>query len=106
MVVTEAFARGLPVITTDQAGASDLVRHGENGLIVPAGDPVALRDALHWCLDNRLRVYEMRFAALETAKRWQWTDYRRKFIEEVSAGLRRAGYRPAFTKMPLAPSVL
>jgi hypothetical protein len=47
----------------------------------------------------------MRFAALETAKRWQWTDYRRKFIEEVSAGLRRAGYTPAFTKMPLAPSV-
>jgi glycosyltransferase involved in cell wall biosynthesis len=105
MVVTEAFACGLPVITTDQAGASDLVRHGENGLIVPAGDALALRDALHWCLDNRLKVYEMRFAASETTKRWRWTDYRRKFIEEVSAGLRRAGYTAAFTKMPLAPSV-
>ena len=54
MVLTEAFACGLPVITIDQAGASDLVRHGENGLIVPAGDALALR--VHWCLDNRLKV--------------------------------------------------
>ena len=97
MVVTEAFARGLPVITTDQAGAADLVRHGENGLKVPAGDAMALKDALQWCLDNRRALYQMRFAALETAERWQWSDYRRKLIEEVSAGLRRAGYAPTLT---------
>jgi glycosyltransferase involved in cell wall biosynthesis len=99
MVVTEAFAHGLPVITTDQAGAADLVRHGENGLIVPAGDAAALKDALQWCLDNRRAIYEMRFAALETAKRWQWSDYRRKLIEEVGAGLLRAGYTPTFNQM-------
>src|SRR5262249_49793482 len=38
MAVTEAFAHGLPVITTTRAGAADLVRHSENGLIIPAGD--------------------------------------------------------------------
>ena len=37
LVVTEAFAHGLPVITTTRAGAADLVRDGENGLIIPAG---------------------------------------------------------------------
>ena len=47
MVVTEAFAHGLPVITTNRAGAADLVRHGENGLIVPAGDAGALAQALN-----------------------------------------------------------
>src|SRR5205807_1893133 len=75
MVVTEAFSRGLPVITTDQAGASDLVEHGRNGLIIPAGDSAALVEALQWCLDNRKPLYQMRSYALETARRWQWPDY-------------------------------
>jgi glycosyltransferase involved in cell wall biosynthesis len=87
MVVTEAFSRGLPVITTDQAGAADLVEHGKNGLIVPAGDVVALADALRWCLDNRDRLADMRFAAVETARRWQWSDYRRSLRQAVATGL-------------------
>src|SRR5262249_17927778 len=32
MVVTESFSRGLPVLTTRNAGAADLVRPGVNGL--------------------------------------------------------------------------
>lgn len=91
MVVTEAFARGLPVITTDQAGASDLVRHGENGLIIEAGKPEAIREALDWCLDNRAALAEMRQAALATAKGWQWLDYRAGLREAVAAGLKQAG---------------
>jgi glycosyltransferase involved in cell wall biosynthesis len=96
MVVAEAFSRGLPVITTDRAGASDLVEHGQNGLIVPASDAAALTDALRWCLDNREALYRMRFRAIETAGRWQWPDYRRRLIAAVSEGLRRAGYAPDF----------
>lgn len=91
MVVTEAFARGLPVITTDQAGASDLVRHGENGLIIEAGNPQAIRDAIDWCLDNREALAGMRGAALETAKNWQWSHYRAALREAVTEGLRCAG---------------
>ena len=96
MVVTEAFSRGLPVITTDKAGASDLVEHGRNGLIIPAADSAALVEALRWCLDNRKALYQMRFHALETARRWQWPDYRRRLIAKVTEGLRRAGYSPEF----------
>jgi glycosyltransferase involved in cell wall biosynthesis len=92
MIITEAFSRGLPVITTDKAGASDLVRHGRNGLIVPSADSRALAEALQWCLDNRDILYQMRFAALETARRWQWPDYRRKLIAEITKGLGRTGY--------------
>lgn len=87
LVVTEAFSQGLPVITTDQAGAADLVQHGRNGLIVPAGDPGALADALQWCLDNRQALFAMRLAALETARGWQWSDYRARLREVVTDGL-------------------
>lgn len=47
LITNEAMAAGLPVIVTADAGcAVDLVRHGENGFLYPAGDIAALRDAL------------------------------------------------------------
>jgi glycosyltransferase involved in cell wall biosynthesis len=48
LVVNEAFHQGVPVIATDAVGAAagGLVQHERTGLIVPAGDPGALRDAL------------------------------------------------------------
>jgi len=99
MVVTEAMAHGLPVITTDKAGAADLVSP-DNGLIVPAADPRALADALQWCLDNREGLRAMRFHALDTARRRQWPDYRCDLIAALEKGLRRAGYSPSFNTAP------
>ena len=92
MVVTEAFSQGLPVITTMRAGAADLVRPGENGFIVPAGDAEALAEALEWCVTHRSELNAMRRAALETAARWQWHDYRLSLVGNVIEGLRGAGY--------------
>ncbi len=92
MVVTEAFAQGLPVITTDRAGAADLVRHRENGLIIPAGNAEALASALEWCINNRQQLKVMRKAALETAANWQWSDYRHALVENLQDGLQVAGY--------------
>ncbi len=48
LVVNEAMNRGLPVIASDAVGAAagGLVQDGRNGLVVPAGEPVALAAAL------------------------------------------------------------
>jgi glycosyltransferase involved in cell wall biosynthesis len=48
LVVNEAMNQELPVIASDAVGAAGggLVRDGRNGLIVPAGDPIALAAAL------------------------------------------------------------
>jgi alpha-maltose-1-phosphate synthase len=49
VVVAEALACGLPVITTRNTGASDLILPGENGEIVPIRDPEAVAEAvLKW----------------------------------------------------------
>jgi len=49
LVVAEALACGLPVITTPNTGASDLIRPGQNGEVVPIRDPGALAAAsLKW----------------------------------------------------------
>jgi glycosyltransferase involved in cell wall biosynthesis len=48
LVVNEAMNRNLPVIASDAVGAAagGLVRDGRNGIVVPAGEPVALAGAL------------------------------------------------------------
>jgi glycosyltransferase involved in cell wall biosynthesis len=60
MVVTEALARGLPVVATDVGGVAEALGHGADGarpgLLVPPNDPAALGDALRsWLEDADLR---------------------------------------------------
>ncbi len=45
-VVREAFARRIPVISSDAGGLPELVTDGVNGIVVAAGDPLALARAL------------------------------------------------------------
>ena len=46
MVLTEAFAAGTPVLASDIPGYRDVLRDGIDGQLVPAGDPLALAEAL------------------------------------------------------------
>ena len=46
VVLMEAMATGLPVVTTRIAGIPELVEHGVSGLVVPPGDVVGLTKAL------------------------------------------------------------
>jgi glycosyltransferase involved in cell wall biosynthesis len=69
MVVTEALARGLPVVAADVGGVPEALGHGTDGarpgLLVSPDDPGALRDALRaWLTDAGLRR-RLRRAALE-----------------------------------------
>lgn len=54
LVVNEVMNAGRPVIVSDRVGCGrDLVRHGHNGLIYPAGDVSALSDALRQLTEDR-----------------------------------------------------
>ena len=46
VVIMEAMALGRPVLTTSIAGIPELVRHGVDGWLVPAGDVDALADTI------------------------------------------------------------
>jgi glycosyltransferase involved in cell wall biosynthesis len=48
----EAMAAGLPIVSTDVPGCREAVRHGENGLLVPARDSVALAAALRTLIED------------------------------------------------------
>jgi glycosyltransferase involved in cell wall biosynthesis len=79
MVVTEALARGLPVIASAAGGIPEAVGQGTDGvrpgILVPAGDPAALAAALRdWLTDAGLRQ-RMRSVALDRrATLSGWSD--------------------------------
>lgn len=52
-VLTEALARGLPVVSTAVAGIPELVRDHETGLLEPREDPAALAGAIETLLRDR-----------------------------------------------------
>lgn len=51
-VLIEAAAFGRAIVATDVPGCREIVRHGENGLLVPVRDPAALANALRQLLGD------------------------------------------------------
>ena len=78
-VVAEALACGLPVITTPNTGASDLIRPGENGEIVPIRDPEALAEAaLKWWA--KIRADHRIGGRAELQERLSFATFERTFL--------------------------
>ncbi len=78
MVVTEALARGVPVVATEVGGVPEALGHGDDGtrpgLLVPPGDPAALAAALRvWLGDAGLRQRLRRAARERRASLSRWS---------------------------------
>ena len=71
-VLLEAFAHGRAVVATRVTGVTDLVQDGVNGLLVPPGDPLRLRDALARLAHERGLAERLGAAARETAGTFAW----------------------------------
>ena len=64
-VLVEAMAAGLPIVANRVGGIPDLIKHGENGLLVPPANPGALEQAISDLLSDKARRKRMG----ETGKR-------------------------------------
>ncbi|MCX6564923.1 MAG: glycosyltransferase family 4 protein [Candidatus Aminicenantes bacterium] len=51
-VLLEAASSGRPIVTTDSSGCRDVVRNGENGLLVPVRSTVELADAIQKLIES------------------------------------------------------
>ena len=76
MVITEAMAHGLPVITTANTVGPELITDGANGFIVPIRNVQALMEKMEWCLDKRTELPVLGDRARTKVGAWQWSDYR------------------------------
>ena len=64
--VVEALAAGTPVLATATGGVSEVVRDGENGLLVPLGDAAALGEAIRRYVGDEALRRRLRAAASES----------------------------------------
>jgi len=84
----EAMASGMPVVTTDTCGMSDLVEDGYNGLLVKPADADALARAVELLVgDGDLRV-RLGVRGCETARRYTWELVGRKYLSVLELAVK------------------
>lgn len=93
LVVLEAMASGLPVITTSNAGTSELLSNGRNGVVVPAGDVESIVAALTLLVHDVGARLQMSAAAAATVASRPWEAFAEAAIariDELQAARRQA----------------
>lgn len=82
-VVLEALASGRGVVATRVGGIPELVRDGENGYLVPPGDPEALADGLAKALSRRWDADEQRASVPYPS----WDGVARAYLRHIEAAI-------------------
>jgi len=80
MTVPEAMARGLPIITTKNAGSSELIEDGKEGFVIPIRDVKSLREYILYFYDNPSEVKRMGKNAFEKITKYTWIEYGKNLI--------------------------
>lgn len=84
MVISEAMAMGIPVLTTTASAGPDIIKHEEDGLLIPSNDIEALKSMIEWCMNNKEQLHLMGAKAIEKAKIYPWSAYRKSLSDTVS----------------------
>ena len=85
-VTPEAMASGLPVLAYDYAAAGRLIRHGDNGLVVPLHDSDRFVAQAQWLVQQADRGAALGRAARQTALAQPWHGV----VAQVEALMRAA----------------
>ncbi len=83
--VLEAFAAGLPVISTGTGNIAAMVRDGETGLLVPPENPEAMAKAVMMLLEQPDQARRMTQRARQEVEQYTWSRVRHAWAE-VYAG--------------------
>jgi glycosyltransferase involved in cell wall biosynthesis len=89
VAVPEAMAAGLAPVATALPGTRELVRDGENGLLVPPRDARALESALDRVLEDRDLLARLRSQAQVDAQQLSWRRIAERNLQVYEAALSR-----------------
>jgi glycosyltransferase involved in cell wall biosynthesis len=74
--ILEAFAAGLPVVSTPVGDIPAMLRNQQNGTLVPRNDPEAMAAAIARLLDAPGKAVSMARSAREEAEQYTWSQVR------------------------------
>tara|TARA_B100000401_G_scaffold425622_1_gene355484 strand:- start:161 stop:1384 length:1224 start_codon:yes stop_codon:yes gene_type:complete len=83
LTVLEAMASGLPVIVTDQVGASQHVVDGENGFIISAGSPDCLAEKINFFRLNRENCHTYGHISRSLSKDLDWKRISHRLVSSL-----------------------
>lgn len=79
--ILEAFAAGLPVVSSDAGGIPWIVDHGRTGLLVPRDDDDALASAASSLLENPALAGSLTAAARQQVEIYRWESVRNQWVD-------------------------
>jgi starch synthase len=83
MVITEAIAAGLPVITTSHTAGPDFLSEGHDGFIVPIRDPCAIAEKITLLAENECLRRMMAQNAISLARNMSWFKYEQRLLAVI-----------------------
>ncbi|MDQ1589958.1 MAG: hypothetical protein QOG71_585 [Pyrinomonadaceae bacterium] len=99
--IIEAYAAGLPVVTTDAGGIPYILADGQTGLMVRRGDHEALAAAAISLLEDEALAEQLAANALAACRQYSWAAVRDEWLKlyfelaDESAAIRPSVVRPS-----------
>ncbi len=90
VVLAQATAGGLPILTTPNSCGPDLIREGQTGWIVPIRSPRDFVERLRWCDAHREELAAMVRRIYQDYKPRDWSDVAADFEAICAASLSKA----------------
>jgi glycosyltransferase involved in cell wall biosynthesis len=74
LVLAQAKAAGLPIITTDHSAGGDLIADGRDGWLIPIRSPQTLVSRLRWCTEHRAELAAMSEDVVQRFRPRDWSE--------------------------------
>jgi glycosyltransferase involved in cell wall biosynthesis len=76
----EAYAAGLPIVSTNAGGIPYILRHGETGLLVETGDHAALANEAMRLLEEPALAQKIIAAGKQESEKYTWDAVREDWL--------------------------